>query len=178
MLAALDLFVENGYEETTVAEIARRAGLTKSTFFRHFADKREVLFIGQDTLGELFATGIANAPSAATPLGAVTGALEASAAAFPSGRRTFARRRRAVIAAHPELQEREARKRIGFAEAMTQALVDRRVDEPAAALAAQYGVLAFSRALARWTEPGAKADFAGLARKALDELQTVGATLG
>jgi AcrR family transcriptional regulator len=177
MLAALDLFVEKGYEETTIAEIARRAGLTKSTFFRHFADKREVLFIGQDTLGELFATGIANASLAAAPLEAVAGALEASSRAFPAGRRAFARRRRVVIAAHPELQEREARKRIGFAEAMTQALVDRGVDEPAATVAAQYGVLAFSRALARWTDPDSKADFAGLARKALDELQNAAATL-
>src|ERR1700758_1609455 len=103
-LAALELFAERGYENTTVIDIARRAGLTKSTFFRHFQDKREVLF-GDGTMTGLVAEAIAAAPSGATPLEAVAHALDAvGRAAFTPARREFAARRRAVIAAHPELQ--------------------------------------------------------------------------
>src|ERR1700721_2045587 len=79
--AALDLFTEQGYDDTTVAQIADRAGLTKSTFFRHFPDKREVLVAGQDTLCRLLAEGIAAAPESATPLEAVGAAPEAAATA-------------------------------------------------------------------------------------------------
>src|ERR1039458_8546224 len=56
--AALDLFTEQGYDATTVNEIADRAGLTKTTFFRHFPDKREVLFAGQDVHARLLADAI------------------------------------------------------------------------------------------------------------------------
>ena len=96
--AALELFSEQGYDNTTVAQIAKRAGLTKSTFFRHFPDKREVLFVGQDTLSRLLAAGIAAAPSAATPLEAVAEALDAASVAFTPDRREFGPKRRAVIA--------------------------------------------------------------------------------
>src|ERR1700754_2329756 len=65
--AALELFAENGYDETTVAQIADRAGLNRATFFRHFADKREVLFGGEDLLAGLFADGVRSAPAEATP---------------------------------------------------------------------------------------------------------------
>ncbi|MEU5235044.1 helix-turn-helix domain-containing protein, partial [Streptomyces anulatus] len=77
--AALDLFSEQGYENTAVAQIAERAGLTKSTFFRHFRDKREVLFGGQDVLAELMTGAISGAPEEAGPLEAVEAALEATA---------------------------------------------------------------------------------------------------
>ena len=122
MRAALELFAEQGYENTTVVEIAERAGLTKSTFFRHVPDKREVLFIGQDFLVRALTDGIASAPDGAAPLEAVAAALDAAAEAFPPERREFGPRRQAVIAANPELQEREALKRTGFAAAMTEAL--------------------------------------------------------
>ncbi|WP_218671072.1 helix-turn-helix domain-containing protein [Microbispora sp. GKU 823] len=62
VVAAVDLFTEQGYDATTVAQIAERAGVTKSTFFRHFADKREVLVAGQETLSRLLAEGIAERP--------------------------------------------------------------------------------------------------------------------
>src|ERR1700729_4554814 len=79
VLAAVDLFTEQGYDATTVAQIAERAGVTKSTFFRHFPDKRELLVAGQETLGRLLAEGIAEAPVGASPLEAVAAGLERGA---------------------------------------------------------------------------------------------------
>src|ERR1700757_3773461 len=88
--AALDLFTEQGYDATTVSEIAERAGgLTKTTFFRHFPDKREVLFAGQEIHSRLLADSIAAAPDSATPLQAVAAALDAMAATFTDDRRDF-----------------------------------------------------------------------------------------
>ena len=63
MSAAIELFDEQGYEATTVAEIAERAGLTKRTFFRYFSDKREVLFSGSQELQRLWLEGLAAAPA-------------------------------------------------------------------------------------------------------------------
>ena len=120
--AALDLFTEQGYDDTTVAQIADRAGLTKSTFFRHFPDKREVLVAGQDTLSRLLTEGIAAAPEPATPLEAVALGLEAAATAFTPERRELAPRLQAVIAANGELQERDALKHVGLAKAIGDAL--------------------------------------------------------
>ena len=109
--AALALFTEHGFDATTVAEIADRAGLTKSTFFRHFADKREVLFGGQDMLVQFFSDGIRTAPPSATTAECLAAALEAAAVAFTPERHDLAPQRRAVIAANSELQERELLKR-------------------------------------------------------------------
>jgi AcrR family transcriptional regulator len=175
--AALELFVEQGYDNTTVAHIAERAGLTKSTFFRHFPDKREVLFVGQDTLCRLFADGIAATPSSATPLEAVAAALDAAAVAFTPDRRELGPQRRAVIASNSELQERDALKRAGFAAAMTEALQKRGVPDPTASIAAELGVLAFRIAYARWADPINQQEFGELARQSLQELQAASAAL-
>lgn len=175
--AALDLFTEQGYEDTSVIEIAERAGLTKSTFFRYFPDKREVLFVGQDALRRLLADGIAAAPNSATPLEAVATALAAAAVAFGPERRAFAAQRRLVITASAELQEREELKRAGFASAMREALEQRGVSTPAASVAAELGVLAFRTAFARWTESDEQHGFAELARRSLDELRVASASL-
>ena len=72
--AALELYAERGFEQTTVAEIAKRAGLTERTFFRHFTDKREVLFAGQDDFQRLFVTEVEAAPADATPPSRASGA--------------------------------------------------------------------------------------------------------
>src|SRR6516164_8305463 len=130
--AAVDLFTEQGYDNTTVNEIADRAGLTKTTFFRHFPDKREVLFAGQDTHGRLLADGIAAAPASATPLQAVAAALDAATATFTPRQREFGPRLEAVIAGNSELRERDVFKRAGLAAAMTEALEKRGVPDPAA----------------------------------------------
>ncbi len=170
--AALDLFTEQGYDATTVIEIAERAGgLTKTTFFRHFPDKREVLFAGQEMHSRLLADAIAAAPGPATPLEAVAAGLDALTASFTDDRREFAARLLAVIAANGELRERAAFKRASLAAAMAAALEKRGVPELAASLAAELGVRAFYRAFARWVDPAGQQTFTELARQALDELR-------
>ena len=176
--AALALFAEHGYDATTVAEIADRAGLTKSTFFRHFADKREVLFGGQDMLANLFSDAIRTAPPAATAADCLAAALEAVAVAFTPDRHDLAPQRRAVIAAHSELQERELLKRARLAAAMADALRARGADDVAARLAAEIGVLAFSTAYARWAAPENQQPFTQIAHAALRDLQASATTLG
>jgi AcrR family transcriptional regulator len=176
--AALALFVEHGYDATTVAQIADRAGLTKSTFFRHFADKREVLFGGQDMLTELFSDAVRTAPPSATTVGCLAAALESAAAAFTPDRHDLAPQRRAVIAANSELQERELLKRARLASAMADALRVRGADDTTARLAAEMGVLAFSTAYARWAAPDNRQPFAQIAHAALRDLQARATTLG
>jgi AcrR family transcriptional regulator len=167
-LAALELFAERGYENTTVIDIAQRAGLTKSTFFRHFPDKREVLF-GDGSLNELVAGAIAAAPAAATPLEAVAAGLDAvGRKAFTPDRREFAARRRAVIAAHPELREREALKGIGLTASVAGAIRRRGVPDLTASVA-------WKIAFERWSDPAGGDDFGAIARRALAEVQAASA---
>ena len=171
-LAALDLFAEHGYENTTVIDIAERAGLTKSTFFRHFPDKREVLS-GGNTMPRLLVEGIAGAPANATPLQAIASALDlAGQKLFVPARRDFVTRRRAVIAASAELQEREALKGLALLASMTEALRQRGVADMTAQMAAQTGALALKLAFDRWLDPDNEAEFGQVARRTLAELQT------
>ena len=152
VVAAVDLFTEQGYDATTVAQIAERAGVTKSTFFRHFPDKRELLVAGQETLSRLLAEGIAEAPDDASPLEAVAAGLERASSAMGPMNRELAPRLKAAVAASAELQERDALKSVSLAAAMTTALVARGVPDPTAALAGELGVLAFKRGYAEWSE--------------------------
>ena len=176
--AALALFAENGYDATTVAQIADRAGLTKSTFFRHFADKREVLFGGQESLTEAFTKAIGAAPPSATATDCLAAALEAVEVVFTPQRHEFALQRRDVIAAHSELQERELLKMARLGLAVAGALRDRGADDVTARLAAEVGMLAFSTAFARWAVPGNEEPFPPIAHAALRELQDRAAALG
>ena len=172
-LAALELFTERGYENTTVIDIAQRAGLTKSTFFRHFRDKREVLF-GGDAMARLLAGAITAAPAAAAPLEAVAQALDAAGREiFTPARRDFTARRRAVVAAHPDLQEREALKGLGLTAAMSDALRRRGVPGLTSCVAAELGALALKIAYERWTGTASGNDFGEVARAALSEVQSV-----
>jgi AcrR family transcriptional regulator len=174
-LAALELFAERGYENTTVIDIAQRAGLTKSTFFRHFQDKREVLF-GGGTMTELVAGAIAAAPTTATPLEAVAHALDAvGREAFTPARREFVARRRAVIAANPELQEREALKGLGLTASVADALSRRGVPDLTSRVAAELGALAWKVAYERWIDTSNGDNFSELARRALGEVQAASA---
>ncbi|MBM9506243.1 TetR/AcrR family transcriptional regulator [Actinacidiphila acididurans] len=180
VLAAVDLFTEQGYDATTVAQIAERAGVTKSTFFRHFPDKRELLVAGQETLSRLLAEGIAEAPGDAGPLEAVAAGLERASTAMGPMSRELAPRLKAAVAASAELQERDALKTVSLAAAMTNALIARGIPDPTAALASEMGVLAFKRAFAQWSEGdrAAEDEFAGYALAALDELRAASASLG
>jgi AcrR family transcriptional regulator len=170
VVAAVDLFTEQGYDATTVAQIAERAGVTKSTFFRHFPDKRELLVAGQELLSTLLAEGIAGAPAGATPLEAVAAGLERASGAMGPVNRDLGPRLKAAVAASTELQERDALKRVGMAAAMADALTARGVAEPVAQLAAELGVLAFKRGYAEWSE-GDRDEDRGLAPHALAALE-------
>jgi AcrR family transcriptional regulator len=175
--AAVDLFTEQGYDATTVVEIAERAGLTKATFVRYFPDKREVLFAGQQVHSSLLAEGIAAAPDTAPPLEAVTAALDALTSTFTSEQREFGPRLRAAIAANGELQERWASKRAGLADAMAAALRRRGVADPVASVAAELGVQAYYRAYYRWTDGRDDRTLPALTRDALDEVRAAITTL-
>ncbi|MFJ7213186.1 TetR family transcriptional regulator [Amycolatopsis sp. NPDC098790] len=169
--AALDLFEERGYENTTVTEIAERAGLTKSTFFRYFPDKREVLF-GGDTMAGLLADGIDDAPAGAKPLDAVAHALDAvGRQAFTPDRREFATRRLAVLAANRELREREALKGLGLTAAMAEALERRGVPDPVSRVAAQLGALVMTLAYERWCDPAEETGFGEAVHQALGQVR-------
>ncbi|MCM3921022.1 TetR/AcrR family transcriptional regulator [Frankia sp. AiPs1] len=175
--AALHLFSERGYDNTTVAEIADRAGLTKSTFFRHFPDKRELLAAGQETLARLFAEGIAAAPVHASPLTAVAAGLERAAGVMTPFNRELGPRLRAVIATSAELQERDALKQVGLTAAMAGALRARGVPHLVATLAAELGMLAFKEAYATWVASDNDQELGELACTALDQLRTAVAEL-
>jgi AcrR family transcriptional regulator len=171
-LAALALYGERGFENTTVAEIAARAGLTERTFFRHFADKREVLFSGADALQELLVSNVAAAPDSIGPLDAVGAALEAAGALLQE-RREYARQRAAIIAANAELRERELIKLASLASAIADALRRRGVADPAASLSAEAGIAVFRIGFERWVQETSQRDLPELIRDSLDELKAV-----
>lgn len=170
--AALDLYGERGFEQTTVAEIAKSAGLTERTFFRHYADKREVLFAGAVELEQLFAGAVADAPSSTAPIDAVALGLYAVCAVFEE-RREFAGKRHAVISANAELRERELIKLASLATALTETLRGRGVPEPAASLTAETGVAVFKVAFERWITADETRPLVQLARDSLKELRAV-----
>ena len=173
--AALDLYTERGFDETTVAEIAERAGLTERTFFRHFADKREVLFGGQDALLELLTTAVVEAPAATSPLDAVGAALMAAGPMFED-RHKHAKRRQAVIAANPRLQERELSKLSLISSAIAGALRRRGVSDSTAKLTAEVGVAVFKVAFDRWINQGRRDRLPQFLQESLDELKAVSAS--
>jgi len=170
--AALELYTERGFDQTTVAEIAERAGLTERTFFRHFADKREVLFGGQDALIELVTNHIAGAPDTASPMDIVRGALQAVGKMF-ADRRDHARRRQAVIDANPGLQERELIKLASLAAAMAESLMRRGVRQPVATLTAETAVAVFKVAFVRWLDADQEKDLAEVIGDSLDEVKAL-----
>jgi AcrR family transcriptional regulator len=173
--AALELYTERGFDQTTVAEITDRAGLTERTFFRHFADKREVLFGGQDALMEFVTKHIADAPDSESPIDAVGNALQAIGEMF-KGRREHARRRQAVIAANPGLQERELIKLASLAATMAEALGRRGVPAPAAKLTAETAVAVFKVAFDRWISANKASDLTRVIGDSLDELKALTAS--
>ena len=175
--AALDLFVENGYDQTTVAQIADRAGLNRATFFRHFADKREVLFGGEDLLVGLFGDAIRAASPDATPIECLLAALAAAGTAMTPQQRVKARQRVLVVAANTELQERGLLKHARVAGSIGAALRARGADALTARLGADVGMLAFTIALERWIEADDDEPFSVHGAAALDDLQRRAAEL-
>jgi AcrR family transcriptional regulator len=170
--AALELYRERGFDNTTVAEIAERAGLTERTFFRYFTDKREVLFSGAAALKELLVTTAVDAPDSASPMDAVACALEAAGAVLQK-RGQRAKQRQQVILANAELRERELIKMASLASALADALRQRGVPDPAATLTAEAGIAAFRVAFERWVQQPNKRDLPRIIRESLDQLKTV-----
>ena len=170
--AALALYAERGFENTTVAEIAARAGLTERTFFRHFTDKREVLFWGAGALQDSLVTAVEAAPDAATPIDAVVAAVEGCGILFQE-RHENARQRQHVIAANTELRERELIKLASLASALADALRRRGVPDPAANLAAEAGIAVFKVAFEHWVTKGSPQDLPQLIRDSFTELKAV-----
>jgi AcrR family transcriptional regulator len=148
--AAMALFEERGYGKTTVGDIAERAGLTERTFFNHFSDKREVLFAGSDQYVARIVESARAAPKSQRPLDVVLAAYEAMSDFFAE-RRPFSRRRSALIAAHPELQERELVKMLSVAAALTEVLEQRGASPTAATLASQTGGAIMRVGFEQWT---------------------------
>ncbi|MER5950451.1 helix-turn-helix domain-containing protein [Streptomyces sp. NPDC001904] len=180
VVAAVDLFTEQGYDATTVAQISERAGVTKSTFFRYFPDKRDLLVAGQETLSRLLVEGISEAPAGAGPLEAVAAGLERASGAMGPQNRELAPRVKAAVAASTELQERDALKIVSLTAAMITALEERGVPGEVAAVAGELGVLAFKRGLAAWSEGerGGGEELARCVLEALDRLRAAVASLG
>ncbi|OII33169.1 hypothetical protein BIU98_06985 [Curtobacterium sp. MMLR14_010] len=177
--AALDLFVDPGYDETTVAQIADRAGLTRSTFFRHFADKREVVFGTEDTLSDLLVAAVSELPTGLSVAEYLTAAFtRAGELAFADERHRQASQRRVIVARHPELRERELLKRAGISAAMTSAFVRQGVDELGARLGGEFGVLALDAAFERWTDGKPTASFGEIAADVVGQLTERAGTLG
>jgi len=167
--AALELFAQNGYERTTASEIAERAGLNRATFFRHFADKREVLFGGEDTLAGLFADGIRACPAGATPIECLRAAFAAADPVMTAAQRKKAAQRVLILAANEEVRERGLLKHARMAAAIRTALSERGVEAVTARLTAELALLAFSLGVERWMQGGS---FATHATEALSELQS------
>ncbi|HKF75700.1 MAG TPA: TetR family transcriptional regulator [Candidatus Dormibacteraeota bacterium] len=170
--AALELYGERGFEQTTVAEIARRAGLTERTFFRHFADKREVLFAGAGSLRELLVSTVASAPDSVGAIDAVVVALEAAGSLLQE-RRDYARQRQTIIAANADLRERELIKLASLASAIADTLRRRGVKDPAASLTAEAGIAIFRIAFERWVTDANEQDLPKLIRESLAELKAL-----
>jgi len=168
--AALELFATRGFEQTTAAEIAQSVGLTERTFFRHYGDKREVLFHGQQVLVEAFLAGVAAAPPDASPIEIVAAALASAASFFPDERRAHSRTRQTVIDRNPALQERELHKLASLATTVADALRARGVDDLAAALAAESGMTVFGISFAHWIREGEQRSLAVIQADVLHEL--------
>jgi AcrR family transcriptional regulator len=168
----MQLYVERGYEQVTVADIAERAGLTARTFFRYFADKREVLFAGSAELQERMVTALEAAPNSAAPIDAVAAALD-DAAEYLGERHNYARQRRSVIAANAELQERELIKLASLSAALADALRRRGITEAHADLAAEAGIAVFRVAFERWATATTDRGLAKVMHESLDQLKAL-----
>jgi AcrR family transcriptional regulator len=172
--AAMQLYGEHGYEQTTVAEIAERAGLTERTFFRHFADKREVLFFGSADLQAVMVEALDQAPREISPLDAVAAALDAAAGMLGSNRE-HSRARQSLITANPALQERELVKMATLAGVLADGLRRRGVPDPAAVLTAEAGIAVFRVSFERWIADDRAGSLADVMRDGVAQLRAVAA---
>ena len=175
--AALALYGERGFENTTVAEIAERAGLTERTFFRHFADKREVLFGGAVAFQDAIVGTLARAPESLAPIDAVAAGIAAAGDMMPAEPGP-ARQRRAIIAANVDLRERELSKLASLSAALAGTLRERGLPDADAGLTAEIGIALFRTAYDRWTADGNERPFADLVHESTDQLKMLTSGVG
>jgi AcrR family transcriptional regulator len=168
--AAMELFSERGYDDVTVAEIAERAGLKKRSFFRHYTDKREVLFTGSVDFQRAVVDEVRRAPESARPVEAVTTALAIGGAALVKWGEPV-RQRQQLIASSLELRERELIKMDALTTAVADALRTRGVDDVSATLTARAGIAAFTTAFDRWAGQSEQEDFPTLMDDAIERLR-------
>jgi AcrR family transcriptional regulator len=170
--AALALYLERGFEQTMVADIADRAGVTARTFFRHFADKREVLFDAAAELEEKSLAALEAAPATASPLDLVAAALDATAGII-GGDRELARKRHTVIMANADLRERELIKLAHMTAALADGLRRRGVGDAEAGLAAEIGSAVYRVAFQRWVDAADDLDLRDAIRRSFTQLRTL-----
>jgi AcrR family transcriptional regulator len=166
------LYSEQGFDRTTVAEISERAGLTERTFFRHFTDKREVLFWGAQALQDLLVKTVVDAPASVTPIEAVTLALEAAGELFGE-RREYSVQRQRIIEGSSELQERELIKLATLANALANALRERGVKDPTAGLTGEVAIAIFKIAFDRWVSTSESGGMKSVVRDTFDQLRSI-----
>lgn len=162
----MELFAARGYDGTTVADIAALAGVTPRTFFRHFQDKREVLFDNEDEMRARITTGLLGAAPDRSPLASAIEGMSTCSDLFHPDRHEFLSQREAVIAGSEELRERESRKLTSLAAAVTQALADRGLGDETAELAGDLALAIFRRASHLWMEEPSEQFSSLLARSA------------
>ena len=167
--AALELFLEHGYENVTVAEITERAGLTRRTFSRYFTDKRDVLFAGSEQLPAVLAAAVGRADRDLAPFTALLTALT-EVGDLLADHVTHAAERRAIVEASPELQERGLTKYAAVTSALAAALEQRGAEAATAALLAPVGTAIFRAAFDRWAEQPERASLAESIRETAAEL--------
>jgi AcrR family transcriptional regulator len=170
--AAVELFAERGYEATTAAQIADRANVTRTTLFRHFADKREILFQGQDELVALAAEGVAAAPLTSTPFEVLHAGILPLCAIHTEDRREIRQGLASVIPASPELRERAVHKRSAVTDALHAALSDRLGDDRQAGVLADLGVRAYYDGYAAWILAGEREPLAEVVRTELEAAES------
>jgi AcrR family transcriptional regulator len=175
--AALELFAARSYQAVTVPQIAERAGLTKPSYFRYFADKREVLFFGQELVLDAVKHAVEAAVEGASPRQLVEAALDGAAVLFTPARRAQAAARQEIVESEPELRERLTNKRSAIAGTITAAMQARGIPRPTALVASHLGLLAFVAAHERWVASTDGDDFAGYARDSLVEAIKAAASL-
>lgn len=170
--AALALFLEHGYEHVTVTDITDHAGLTRRTFSRYFADKRDVLFAGSDRLPLVASQAIRDADARLGPAEALLAGLAATGTILAENVPRSPERRR-IVAGSAELQERERTKFAVVADRLAEALRERGATDTAAQLLADVGIAVFRTAFARWTEEPDGADFPVYVTESAAELMNV-----
>jgi AcrR family transcriptional regulator len=175
-VAALELYLEQGFDNTTVAEIAERAGLTERTFFRHFSDKREVLFPGGATFQDLVTEGAASAPIEVGPLDAAFAGFQA-VSGFLQERRPFSQKRQKIISANADLQERELIKLQALSTGLADTLRSRGVNDPTATLVAEVTVALFKTSFEEWVSPENTRSLSQVLTESLDELRSFSSTI-